>query len=240
MSISATVKSLVLGSIFYCLTLPTVGQSFYKEKTPKNNIWALGIGPSFIYGDNAGPYGTWDFSWKPSIMGSYTKKFSRHLGYQLSTGIQWISSSEEGLYGPSIEEFWASRGSAFSFSGQAFYLDMMPVFWLFPYENHMNRSIFNLYGGMGLGATFVHRTESYSYDANALEIKANTLTPHVPMRAGINYKLDNWSDLSVEGTILLTFSDELDGNAGFNRFGDHMAQIQVVYKKHFNWKSKAK
>lgn len=237
MSFSATLKPLVVGIMFSCLTFPVIGQSFYKEKTPKNNIWALGAGPSFIYGDNAGPYGTWDFLWKPAITGSYTKKFSRHLGYQFSTGIQWISSSQEGLYGPSIEEFWRSRGSAFTFRGQAFYMDLMPVFWLFPYENHMNRSIFNLYGGMGLGALFVNRKESYSY--NATETRANTFTPHVPMRAGINYKLDNWSDLALEGTLLISFSDELDGNAGFNRFGDHMAQIQVVYKKHFNWKSKA-
>lgn len=239
MSFSTHIKSLVFGSILFCLMLPAVGQSFYKEKTPKNDIWALGAGPSFIYGDNAGPYGTWDFLWKPAITGSYTKKTSSNIGYQISTGIQWISSSQEGLYGPIIEEIWTSKGSAFSFRGQAFYMDLMPVFWLFPYENHMNRSTFNLYGGMGLGVIFVNRKESYSYEANTPETRANTFIPHIPIRAGINYKLDNWSDLAIEGTLLLSFSDELDGNAGFNRFGDHMAQIQLVYKKHFNWKSKA-
>jgi hypothetical protein len=67
-------------------------QSFYQERIPRNDSFAFGIGPSFIYADNGGQYRIYNFEWNPSFSLMYEKRVSDHISFRASTGMQWIES----------------------------------------------------------------------------------------------------------------------------------------------------
>ncbi|ERM82045.1 hypothetical protein P872_08685 [Rhodonellum psychrophilum GCM71 = DSM 17998] len=236
MKIKKISRFLAVGFLILGFSTLGYGQNFYKERIPKTDIFSIGIGPSFIYADNGGPYRTFKFEWDPAFSLSYTKKFSNRFAFKTTTGIQWIQSSVS----PSIQvqERWIANNGAFRFKGHAFYADVMPIMYLFPFHSHMNRRFVNLYGGLGIGLLHVNRVQAFSMSDDALETRAKTTTGYVPFRAGISFRLGALSDLALEGTMLFSFSDNLDGNANFNRFGDHMAQAQLVYKKFLKPRSK--
>lgn len=229
-------KHLWIGFLFIGISTLGYGQNFNKEKIPKTDILSIGIGPSFIYADNGGPYSSFEFDWLPAISLSYTKKFHNRFAFKTTAGMQWIQSGAS----PTQQALdrWITQEGAFRFKGRALFVDVMPTLNIFPFRSHMNRRYVNFYAGLGIGLLHVSRIEAFSLDEDAPETKATTTTGYVPFRAGISFRLGALSDLALEGTMLFSFSDNLDGNANSNRFGDHLVQAQLVYKKFLNPRSR--
>lgn len=132
---------------------------------------------------------------------------------------------------------WAANNSAFTSNGSIYYFDVMPSIYIIPFGNHMNRSMFNFYGGFGLGILHANTKQSKSFSEDEVLTRENITTGYVPIRAGISYTLGPFSDIALEGTMLATFTDNLDGNIGYNRYGDHLMQGQLVFRRYFFSKS---
>ncbi|OYX24268.1 MAG: hypothetical protein B7Z16_00790 [Algoriphagus sp. 32-45-6] len=223
-------KTIVLSAIYF-VSVSLHAQNFYKEKISRDQILTIAAGPSFAYLDNGGQYRSMNFEIKPSIAVSLTKKLSSLIELRTTTGIQWISSG--GNPPVVLTDQWFFNNASFTAKGQAFYFDMMPSIYLIPFSNHMHRPLFNLYGGAGLGIMQVVTEQTKSFSKEERPLKSNTTTGYVPIRAGLSFKLGPYSDLAGEGTMLLTFNDNLDGNVGSNRYGDHLFQAQIVYRRYF-------
>jgi len=148
-----------------------------------------------------------------------------------TTGIQWVSSG--GNPNTSLRNIWTESASSFTAVGQGFYFDIMPSMNVIPFANHMNRSRWNLYGGFGIGVMNISTKQTKSLSENEVPTQENITTAYIPVRAGLSYRIGPYSDIAGEGTMFFTFTDNLDGNIGFNRFGDHLAQAQIVYRKYF-------
>lgn len=213
------------------LNFPVSAQNFYKEKTSRDNIFSIGVGPSFAYLDNGGPYRTFEFEIKPSITLSLIKRVTPRFDLRASAGTQWLATSNNA--GPNVQGAWFENNAAFTAKGNVYYLDIMPSANLIAFGNHMNRSLFNLYGGLGLGILHSTTEQTKTYDADAIIYNEQVTTGYVPVRAGLSFTLGPYSDLAAEGTMLFTFTDKLDGNENFNKYGDHMAQLQLVYRRYF-------
>lgn len=211
-------------------------QNFYKEKVSRDIIASFGIGPSFAYMDNGGQYRDFQFEITPSISAALTKKFTPSFDVRATLGYQGIRSG--GNPSTRVRDYWYQNFSSFTAKGPAFYFDMMPSFNLVPFANHMNRSRFNFYGGAGLGIMYVSTEQTKSYSPEETPTRHNITTAYIPVRAGLSYTLGPYSDIAGEGTLLFTFTDNLDGNEGFNRYGDHLAQAQIVYRRYFHAKPK--
>lgn len=211
-------------------------QSFYKERIPRNYIFTAGIGPSFSYLDNGGPYRTVEFEIKPALSLGLSKKISPMVELRTTAGIQWIGSS--GNHGEKIKEIWAETNSSFTANGQAYFLDIMPNFYLVPFSHHMHRTRFNFYGGLGLGVLRAVTDQTKTSNPEERPFSNSVTTAYVPVRAGLSYSLGPYSDIAGEGTMIWTFADNLDGNVGNNRFGDHFFQAQIVYRRYFIPKTK--
>lgn len=215
--------------LFASINLPA--QSFYKEKKSRDNILSIGIGPSFAYLDNGGQYRAINFEIKPSISASLTKRLTDRFEVRATSGVQWMSSGGE----PSkaVTDLWTANNSSFTAVGAAYYFDLMPSFYIVPFGNHMNRSMFNFYAGLGLGVMIVNTKQTKSFSKDEVPQSEKITTGYIPLRGGITYSLNAFSDIALEGTLLATFTDNLDGNVGFNRFGDHLVQGQIVYRRYF-------
>lgn len=211
------------------ISFPSFSQNFYKERISRDHIVSLGIGPSFAYLDNGGQYRSLNFEIKPSFSLSMTKRLNPMFDLRATTGVQWIQSG--GDPGQALQDAWYAKNASFTAKGDAAFIDLMPSVNLIPFSNHMHRTRFNIYGGFGLGVMRVNTKQTKSFNSEEIPIKNNIVTGYVPIRAGLSYRIGPYLDIAGEGTMLLTFSDNLDGNIGFNRFGDHMAQAQIVIRK---------
>ncbi|WP_296703628.1 hypothetical protein [Algoriphagus sp.] len=220
--------SFFLISLF--VTSNLTAQNFYKEKISRDQILTIGFGPSFAYIDNGGQYRSFNFEFRPSFSAAYTKRLTPTFDLRATTGIQGISSG--GNPSSNVKEFWTANNSSFTAKGNAIYFDVMPSVNLMPFSNHMNRSFANLYGGFGFGFMYTSTKQTKSFDENEVPEKSNLATAYLPFRAGLSFQLGAYSDIAAEGTLMLTFTDNMDGNVGFNRFGDHLGQVQIVYRRY--------
>ena len=205
-------------------------QSFYKERIPRNNTISFGLGPSIVYAETGGQYNRFDFAVRPALSLAFGKKISPLINIQATGGIQWIGSG--GSPSEDAIDQWLANESAISFSGQAYYLDLMPVFNFMPFHHHMQRNYINFYGGMGIGLLQANTKRFYSLEENSAEYIAIFPTAYIPLRAGMSYSIGNLYDISLEGSLFLTFTDDLDGNQNWNAFNDHLIQMQIVFKKY--------
>lgn len=220
--------------IFFILFLSSTNisaQNFYRERNSRDHIVTIGLGPSFAYLDNGGQYRSMNFAIKPAFSLALTKKLTSMMELRTTTGIQWISSG--GNPSVAVTDQWYFANASFTAKGPAYYFDMMPSFYLIPFQNHMYRTKVNLYGGVGLGVMQVATEQTKSFSLEEKPLKSNITTGYVPVRAGLSLRLGPYSDISGEGTMLWTFSDNLDGSVGFNRWGDHLFQAQIVYRRFF-------
>lgn len=216
---------------FLCVSMNLSAQSFYKEMQSRDNIVSIGVGPSFTYLDNGGQYRAINFEIKPSISASLTKRLTDRFEIRATGGAQWISSG--GDPSDQVTAMWAANNASFTAAGSVYYFDIMPSMYVVPFGNHMNRSMFNFYVGLGLGVMHASTDQTKSFSKDEVPTNEKITTGYVPIRGGISYTLGPFSDIALEGTMLATFTDNLDGNVGFNRFGDHLVQGQIVYRRYF-------
>lgn len=222
--------------VFFLISGLAMGQSFYQEKIPRNNVFSIGIGPSFAYMDNGGQYRDFNFELKPSFSASYSRKINSRFDLRGTVGYQQISSG--GNPPISVQENWERKGSSFTAIGSVYFMDVMPSMNLFQYDHHMNRRKVNLYGGFGLGVLHMATKQTKSFEENEFPSNHTSTIPYVPIRAGLSYRIGKYADIAGEGTILWTFTDAVDGNVGSNRFNDQFAQAQIVYRRYLIPKSK--
>lgn len=206
------------------------GQNFYKEKISRDHIISFGIGPAFAYMDNGGQYRDFNFKLKPSISAAITKRLSPLFDVRATGGIQWIESGGD----PSqrVIDHWKLYNSSFTAKGTALFFDVMPSVNLIPFANHMNRSFANFYGGFGFGVMYTSTEQTKSFEENEIPQRETLTTAYMPFRAGLSFQLGAYADIAAEGTLMLSFTDNMDGNVGFNRFGDHLGQVQIVYRRY--------
>jgi len=216
---------------FILLASASSGQSFYKERVSRNHILTFGVGPSFAYLDNGGQYRAWNFKIKPSISAAYTKKLNARFDLRGTAGIQWLSSG--GNPSQEIQSKWAENNAAFTANGSAIYFDVMPSMNLIGFANHMNRSKVNVYGGFGLGMMVANTKQTKNLNTEELPTNESITLAYIPLRAGLSFSLGPYSDIAGEGTMFFTFIDNIEGNVGFNKYGDHLAQAQIVYRRYF-------
>ncbi|GAA0880660.1 hypothetical protein GCM10009119_36300 [Algoriphagus jejuensis] len=227
-------KSLVqhISALFLLFCAGNVAsQSFYQERISRDNILSIGLGPSFAYLDNGGQYKELNFEIKPSISVALTRKLNPTFDLRTSLGYQYISSG--GNPSPDVIEDWIENSASFTAKGPVYYFDVMPSMYIIKFSNHMHRSLFNLYGGFGLGVMHSRTEQTKSFDSEEVPTKYEITTGYIPARAGLTYRLGPYSDIAGEGTMMWTFTDNLDGNEGFNKFGDVLYQFQVVYRHYF-------
>jgi hypothetical protein len=193
-----------------------------------------GLGTSIMYADNGGGLRNLAVKILPSASIGFSRKINSYLEIKGTFGYQMLESQSQDYFSDSTIIRWREKGQAIGMEGNLFHFDVMPMFYLNPYETHIGRTDFNVYAGIGIGLMAINKEEVRLVN-NLPEVTDNSLTiAYIPIRGGISYRIGPHSDVAVEGTFLATFSDEIDGNVGFNRFNDHLMQAQIVYKRYLS------
>lgn len=224
----------LLATTFLCLILQAEAQNFYKEKISREKYVQLGVGPSFMYADNAGGLRNVDFNIRPSISASIGKKINPIIDLRASLGYQFYKSQDKEYFGQQTISRWGRNNHAVETRSNIIFMDVVPTAHLFKFTNHALRRNFNIYAGVGLGYLIAINQElKYKNEQTYQENKVRS-TLYVPLRGGITYRLGLYDEISLEGSLFLTFSDKVEGNADFNRFNDHLLQGQIVYRRYLS------
>ena len=221
--------------IFFLFGSTSFAQSFYKDRIPRLSAVSGGLGGSFMYSDNGGSFRNLGFKLRPTGSLSYSRHLNTFLDIKGTFGFQMMESQDPRRHSDSTLFKWYENDQALGSKGTAYYVDVMPVFHLFPYVNHIDRPFVNVFAGIGIGVMGVWSEELRGIDVNAPLVQKKSMTlGYVPMRAGVSFRIGPHSDLAIEGSFLATFSDDIDGNTGHNRFNDHLFQGQVVFKRYLS------
>src|SRR5690606_27454012 len=137
----------------------TVAQNFQKEIVPRLNSVYVGVGPSFMYADNAGGVRSSQFKIRPSASFAYGREIKSFLEVRGTFGFQMLESQDPSYYQDSVLRHWAASDQALGIKGNAFYFDLMPIFRL-PVDRHINRNDLNIYAGVGIGVMLVDKEEA--------------------------------------------------------------------------------
>lgn len=210
------------------------GQNFHKDIIPRVDNIYVGFGPSFMYGDNAGGLRNYQFKVRPAASISYGRKINPFFEIKGTVGFQMLESQDPGYYADTVLAKWAETGQAIGIKGNAYHIDIMPVFQLTPFDKHIERNDINVFVGIGLGAMVVDKEEARIIN-NQPEIKNISMSlVYIPVRGGLSYRLGPHDDLALEASFFATFTDDIDGNTGHNRFNDHLFQGKMVYKRYLS------
>jgi hypothetical protein len=209
-------------------------QNFYKEKFSRNHYYQIGIGVGSMYGDNAGRVRSFETKINPAFALSMGKKIHNLIDLRGYLGYQRFSSQDIEYFNPSVINTWQVNDQAVQAKGNIIFLDIMPTLHLFKSASHTQRRKFDIYGGAGIGVLLNLSKETRLVDGTQTTENKTRPIGYIPLRGGISYKLDLYSDISLEGTLMLTFSDEIDGNTGFNRFNDHLVNGKIVYRRYLS------
>ncbi|HLT07231.1 MAG TPA: hypothetical protein VK014_06865, partial [Cyclobacteriaceae bacterium] len=208
-------------------------QSFYKEIVPRYHNVFVGVGPAFMYADNAGGLRNSSFKTRPAASLGYSYKANSFIEVKGTFGYQMLESQDPSYYSDSVLRGWVAANQAIGFKGNAYYLDIMPLFHL-PFERHIDRGNVNIYAGVGLGVMFVDKEEAIVVNNEPMTRDRSMSLFYLPLRGGISYRIGDHGDLALEATVMASFSDDIDGNVGFNRYNDHLFQAQIVYKRYLS------
>jgi hypothetical protein len=212
----------------------TNAQNFGYETMERPWSAELGIGPGWMYADNVGSLRGVGFSISPVGSIALSKRLTAPLSIRGTLGVQGLRGNLDTDMERRVE--LGEEGNAYDFIGQAYYFDVAPVFRLFRTRELVHRSKFNIYASAGIGGMGIVSTNNIMIDGESVRRDNNMIIPYIPVRAGISYRFRPLWDLALEGSVLLTFSDEIDGHAGGNRFDDHLMNVQVKVRKFFTFR----
>jgi hypothetical protein len=196
----------------------------------------IGLGPSFMYGDNTGVHSKFKFKVLPALSFDYHKKINTFLDIKGTLGWQMINSGDH--YSQEQIDVIAESNLPHAFSGSVIFGDVMPIYHFNPNQSGYLPSLFKVYGGLGLGYFYSTRTderlllnepgrqiESYSDSDSGL---------YLPFRLGVFKELSSDTDIGLEATLIYSPFGQMDGNDLQQKRikADILAQLQFYYRIH--------
>jgi len=212
----------------------TTAQNFAYETMERPWSAELGIGPGWIYSDNVGSLRSVGFSISPAASFALSKKITAPLAIRTTLGFQGFRGNLDSDMDQRIE--LGEEGNAYDFRGQAYFIDVAPVFRFFRSNELVHRRQFNIYGSAGVGAMGIVSTNNIMEDGESITRENNMIIPYIPVRGGISYRFRPLWDIALEGSVMVTFTDDIDGRTGTNRFDDYPMNVQVKIRKFFTWR----
>lgn len=206
----------------------------------RDNV-SVGIGPAMLYGDNAGQYKQFRFKVSPALSLSYSRELTDEFDIRATAGVQLMDSGDFGVGSFRKQNMSAVEDQAVNFTGQAFFLDVMPVYQFNPTPPGYVGYLINYYAGVGLGVIYSNREEQIPVErerhTETLILEDQTrqsIAVYLPIRAGISTNLEGLWDIGVEGTVITAAPSNVDGNTIRNKIVplDMLLQFQITFKRY--------
>ena len=223
-------------TVFICLLFIS---NIAEAQFHRDNI-SFGVGPSIIYGDNAGIYSKLRVKAMPSFSLAYTYDYAQHWDIRTSVGIQFLDA---GGIEQAPKKRWLDAHQAYDFKGQSVYLDIMPVYQFNPIKPGNRKHMISYYAGLGLGVMHVQREAKLGISGpqnaegestwRSVSEDQSTTSLYFPARVGISTNRFKQWDFGVEAVSFIATSNDIDGNTNRNKRikPDMLFQLQFMVKR---------
>ncbi|SDZ29246.1 MULTISPECIES: hypothetical protein [Rhodonellum] len=206
---------------------------------------SIGIGPSMLYGDNAGEYTAFKFKILPSATLAYNNQIADIMDLRATFGVQMLNSGGYDPLNTGRVVRWGDNDQAFDFKGNAYFGDIMSVVNFNPNIPGRAGEIANFYAGLGLGVMYVNRDQEVLkngrieneilLEGEIIKSKQSTTLAYLPFRVGVSTNLESDWDYSFDFSLFTALDSGLDGNNMKTKRikPDMMGQFQIVIKRYF-------
>lgn len=195
----------------------------------------IGVGPSFLYGDNTGVMSDFKFKILPAASLDFTKYLGPYWDFRGTLGWQMIGSGD--FYNERAKRRISEAGYPFAFNGSLIFADAMPTFIFNPDRRGFLPSLIKVYAGAGLGVFHSIRkdeTRIYSEDSYTTVISnASNTGVYFPLRAGAFIEVPNMNgEIGLESAMLISPFANMEGNSRQQKRvkSDIAVQLQLFYR----------
>ncbi len=198
------------------------GQNFYKENKPKTLAVFIGLGAGTFY---AAPRPYTDSlvdQVMPLLSLGLEKRLAGHLSIKSQVSFQTFGNKEYSISEEIVKPLY--QGISYAF-------ELTPTFNLMPTHHHLTRSKMDFTLGVGLGYLANYTAEKFTFQDKEFTFNFLEHSAYIPIRSSISFSIDSWSDLAVEGVFFHTFLQEESSISSFKQYGDHFAQLNLVYRR---------
>jgi hypothetical protein len=157
----------------------------------------------------------------PILSFGVAKRLASHLSIKSQVNFQSFANSQYSKSEQAKRPF--DHGISYAF-------EMMPIFNLLPAYHHLYRPKVDFHLGIGLGYLATYRAEKFTFQDKEYSFTFLEHSPYVPIRTGLSFRLDDRSDLAVEGVFFRTWLDKSSSSPNFTLLGNHFAQANLVYR----------
>lgn len=209
--------------------------SYAQRSMARPDKIGVGVGPSFLYGDNTGIHSDFKFRVLPTASIDYTQYLDTHFDIRATLGWQRIGSGD--FYSENLIRNIAEAGYPHAFLGNMVFADVMPIYILNPDRRGFLPSLIKVYGGLGLGVFHSFRNDefrTYQGDNFTTEtITGNNTGVYFPIRIGAFIELPELNgEIGLEGASLISPFANMEGNSKQQKLisPDVAVQLQVFYR----------
>lgn len=214
--------SMVFWVQLFLVPLLTTGQNFYKENKPKTLAVFVGLGAGTFY---AAPRPYTDSlvdQVMPLLSLGLEKRLAGHLSIKSQVSFQTFGNKEYSISEEIVKPLY--QGISYAF-------ELTPTFNLMPTHHHLTRSKMDFSLGVGVGYLANYTAEKFTFQNKEYTFNFLEHSAYIPIRSSIIFNIDSWNDLAVEGVFFHTFLEKGSSISSFKQYGDHFAQVNLVYRR---------
>ena len=221
-------KFIIRGFLFLLIGFFSFGshaQNFYKEKHPKTITVQLGLG--------VGRFFPAPRPFNDSLIGQVMPVISFGIGKRLGSYVSLKANASFQAFG--VKEYIINEMGEGIFQpftkGISYAIDIMPIFNLLPASHHLSRPKINFNLGIGIGYLTTYSSEKITFQDKEYTFNFLKHSPYVPVRSSIDYRLDNLTDLAVEGVFFNTWIESKGPITEIEKFGNHFGQVNFIIRR---------
>lgn len=217
--------TLMVWAPLFLFPILTTGQNFYKENKPKTVSVFVGLGTGTYYAAPRSFFDSLVSQTMPVLSLGVGKRLGSHLSLNSHLSLQSYRNKEyfiDDLGEGSLKPLY--QGVSYAF-------EVTPTFNLMPTYHHLNRPKLDFTLGIGIGYLATYRAEKFVFQDKEYTFNFLEHAAYIPIRSSIIFTIDSWSNLAVEGVFFYTQLEEGSSITSFNQYGDHFAQLNLVYRR---------
>ncbi len=208
--------------LLFCIPLFVNGQNYYQENKPKTLSVFIGLGAGTFYPAPRPFTDSLVDQMMPVLSLGLEKRLGGHLSIKSQVSFQAFGNKEYSISEEIVKPLY---------QGLSYAWELTPMFNLMPTHHHLNRTKMDFALGVGVGYLANYTAEKFTFQEKDYTFNFLEHSAYIPIRSSIIFSIDYWTDLAVEGVFFNTFFGEGSSISSFKKYGDHFAQLNLVYRR---------
>ncbi len=214
-------RQLIVVMLFW-IPLLVNGQNFYQENKPKTLSVFISLGAGTFYPAPRPFTDSLVDQVMPVLSLGLEKRLEGHFSIKSLASFQAFGNKEYSI---------SEKIEKPLYQGLSYTWELTPTFNIIPLQHHLNRPKMDFTLGVGVGYLANYTAEKFTFQDKEYTFNFLEHSAYIPIRSSIIFSIDSLTDLAVEGVFFKTLLGEGSPISSFKKYGDHFAQLNLVYRR---------